>query len=32
VFEINAADGKLTLRDTKTTPASPSFVGVVVLP
>ena len=32
VFEINSTDGLLTLRDTKTTPASPSFVGAVVLP
>jgi len=32
VFEISAAAGTLMLRDTKTVPASPSFVGVITLP
>jgi 6-phosphogluconolactonase len=31
VFEISPGDGKLTLRDTKPTPGSPSFVGVIFL-
>jgi 6-phosphogluconolactonase len=31
VFEISPADGKLTLRDTVSTPSSPSFVGVIFL-
>jgi 6-phosphogluconolactonase len=31
VFEINPADGRLTLRDTVSTPGSPSYVGVVFL-
>jgi 6-phosphogluconolactonase len=31
VFEISPTDGKLTLRDTKPVPGSPSFVGVIFL-
>lgn len=31
VFEINEADGKLTQRDSATTPTKPSFVGITFL-